>query len=114
MSSADAFVATSDLRAMSEVTPRMHSVGRYGWTTWTFFSILTASGITFRHQQNAALNASDDLNSLGSFYKYKNKFTPEQLRSFVPVPKECEWWSSCSRGLLELTDDHHSDIRRGA
>ncbi|EXJ91154.1 hypothetical protein A1O1_04263 [Capronia coronata CBS 617.96] len=52
---------------------------------------IRSEGVTFRHHQNAAFAREGQDHSLDSFYKYAQSYTEEEVRTFLPVPKNLTW-----------------------
>ncbi|KAK5451679.1 hypothetical protein LTS15_007939 [Exophiala xenobiotica] len=50
-----------------------------------------SEGVTFRHHQNAAIDRDEQDHSLGSFFKYSQSYSAENIRSFLPVPQTLTW-----------------------
>jgi len=62
--------------------------------------------VTFRHQQNPALNAANS--SLGKFYRGSGTFTQEQRDNFVQVKDDCECMSRDSKTILIIIMQYNS------
>ncbi|KIX97620.1 uncharacterized protein Z520_06398 [Fonsecaea multimorphosa CBS 102226] len=47
--------------------------------------------ITFRHHQNSSFGKDGQEHSLDSFFKYSQTYSEDDLKAFLPVPKQLTW-----------------------